>query len=136
MRVRDCSLTAPLILGPTTSLAAARRLIALHHVRHGLVMERGQLVGAVSKRALEAAAPSGATSRDSGEARGRLGTITVAEVMVRDPLIVGPTTPLSEAAWLISDARADVLVVYEQDAVIGILTARELLRALDQLVPS
>src|SRR5262245_33565690 len=113
MRVRDCSLTAPLILGPTTSPAASRPLIGLPNVRHGLVMERGQLVGTVSKRAIDAASPSDATSLDSGEARGRLDTITVAEVMVRDPLVVDPTTPLSEAVWLISDTRADVLVVYE-----------------------
>jgi acetoin utilization protein AcuB len=134
MRVRDCPLPAPVILGPTTSLAAARRLIGLHDVRHVVVMRGGQLVGTVSKRALDAASPSAATSLTVGEARGRLDTISVAEIMIREPLVVGLTTPLAEAARLMRDARADVLVVCDQDAAVGILTAREMLRALGCLI--
>lgn len=134
MRVRDCPLPIPVILGPTTTLAAARRLIGLHDVRHVLVMRGGQLVGTVSKRAIDAASPSAATSLTTGEARGRMDAITVAEIMIREPLVVAPTTPLAEAVRLMRDARVDVLVVCDQDAAVGVLTAREMLRALAGLV--
>ena len=134
MRVRDCSLPAPVVLGPTTSLAAARRLIGLHDVRHVLVMRGGQLVGTVSRRAIDAASPSAATSLTAGEARGQMDSITVAEIMMREPLVVSPATPLAEAVRLMRDARADVLVVCDQDAAVGVLTAREMLRVLARLV--
>jgi CBS domain-containing protein len=60
----------------------------------------------------------------------------VAEIMIRYPLVVSPATPLSEAVWLMREVRADVLVVCDQDAVVGVLTTNELLRALGRLVAS
>jgi CBS domain-containing protein len=133
MRVRDCELTSPVILDPAASLSAAERLVALHDARHAVVVERGRLVGVVSRRALGAAHPSAATSLTMGEIGGRLARAAVADVMVRDPLIVNPTTPLAEAVRLMRDARANVLVICDQDQVVGLLTATELLRVLDRL---
>ena len=89
-------------------------------------------MGTVSKRAIGAAHPSVATSLTVGELRDRLTRILVADVMVRDPLIVSPATPLAEAVRLVRDSRADVLVVCDQGSVIGVLTANDLLRALDR----
>jgi acetoin utilization protein AcuB len=90
-------------------------------------------VGIVSKRAIGAAHPSAATSLTVGETRDRLTRIAVAHVMVRDSLIVSPATPLAEAVRLLHDSRSDVLVVRDQASVIGLLTANDLLRALDRL---
>lgn len=133
MLVRDCGLTSPVVLDPAASLSVAQRLVALHNVGHAVVVERGRLVGVVSKRAIGAAQPSVATSLTVGELRDRLIRIVVADVMVRDPLIVSPATPLAEAVRLVRDSRADVLVVCDQGSVIGVLTANDLLRALDRL---
>jgi acetoin utilization protein AcuB len=116
-----------------TSLSAAERTMTLHDVRHAVVVERGRLVGVVSKRAIGAAHPSAVTSLTIGEAQGRLAQVVVADVMVRDPLVVSPATPLAEVVRVMRDSRADVLVVCDQDDVIGLLTAHELLDALDRL---
>ena len=43
---------------------------------------------------------------------------------------MSPATPLAEAVRLVRDSRADVLVVCDQESVIGVLTANDLLRAL------
>ncbi len=134
MRVRDCRVAPPVTVEPAASLSVAARLLALHGVRHAAVVERGRLVGIVSARALEAAHPSAVTSLTVGEIGGLLGRVAVARVMIRDPLMVGPTTPLAEAARLMRDARVDVVAVCDEGGVMGFLTERELLCALDGLV--
>jgi len=135
MRVRDCALRSPLVLNAATSLPVAGRLVALHDVRHAVVLERGQLVGTVSKRAIGGAQPSAATSLGVAEVSAQMGRVAVADVMDRDPLVVSPATPLAEAVRLMRDARARVLVLCDQDGVVGLLTADELLRALGRLTP-
>src|SRR5262245_28743368 len=110
MQVSDCRLTFPPVLARATILSAAGRLIALHGVPHAVVVEHGQLVGTISKRAVSAAQPSVATTLTIGEVRGHLTRIVVSDVMTRDPLIVSPATPLAEAVRLMRDARVNVLV--------------------------
>src|SRR5262245_21367554 len=134
MRVADCPLTAPPVLLPATSIAAAGRLLALHDASHAVVVEGERPVGTVSKRALAAAQPSAATSLTRGEVRGRLDQVAVADIMMRDPLVVSPATPLAEAVRLMRDARVSVLVVCDREGVAGLITVNDLLRALDQLV--
>jgi CBS domain-containing protein len=116
MRVLDCGLTRPLVVEPAASLSAAVRLAALHDVRHVAVVERGRLVGIVSTRALGAAHPSAVTSLTAGEVSGRLARLVVADVMARDPVIVQPATPLTEAVRVMRDARVDVVAVCDQEA--------------------
>jgi acetoin utilization protein AcuB len=134
MRVRDCPLASPVVLDPLASLAAAGRILALHDVRHAVVVERGRPVGTVSTRAIGAAHPSTATSLTLGEIRGRVAHVVVGDIMIRDPLVVSPATPLAEAIRLMRDSRVDVLVVRDQEDVVGLLTAHDLLGALDRLV--
>jgi CBS domain-containing protein len=134
MRVSDCPLTIPPVLTPVVNLSAAGRLLALHDATHAVVVEGDRLVGTISKRAIGAAHPSCATSLTRGEARGRLERVVVADVMTPDPLVVSPATPLSEAIRLMRGARVSVLAVRDQDGVVGLITANDLLQALYRLV--
>jgi len=134
MRVADCSLAVPPVLLPAASVSAAGQLLALHDATHAVVVEGERLVGIVSRRAIMAAHPSSATSLTRGEIHGRLDQITVGDIMLPDPLVVSPATPLAEAVRLLRDARASVLVVSDREGVVGLITANDLLRALDQLV--
>src|SRR6266568_3478270 len=55
---------------------------------------------------------------------------TVGEVMSRNLLTVDPTTPLSEAAARMSDRGVGAALVLSNDHVSGILTERDVLRAV------
>jgi len=134
MLVSDCPLTTPPVLTPAVNLSAAGRLLALHGATHAVVVEGERLVGIISRRAIGAAHPSCATSLARGEVGGRLEGVVVADVMTPDPLIVSPATPLGEAVRLMRDARVNVLAVQDQEGVVGLITANDLLRALDRLV--
>ena len=134
MRVLDCELSPAIVVEPTTSLFAMARIAALHEVSHAAVLDRGRLVGIVSTRNLGAAQPSAVTSLTVGEIGGRLSRIRVAEVMTRDPPVISSTMPLAEAARLMRDGRVDAAVVCDGERVLGLLTERDLLKALDRLV--
>jgi acetoin utilization protein AcuB len=134
MRVSDCRLRVAPVLRPAVDLSAAERLLSLHAAAHAVVVAGERLVGIVSKRAIGAAHPSCATSLARGEIRGRLEQVAVGDIMVRDPLVVSPATPLGEAVRLIRDARANVLAVCDREGLLGVITANDLLRALQRLV--
>ena len=55
---------------------------------------------------------------------------TVGEVMSRNLLTVDPTTPLAEAAARMSDRGVGAALVLSNDHVSGILTERDVLRAV------
>jgi acetoin utilization protein AcuB len=133
MHVRDCPMVSPVVLSSEASLSVAERLLGLHDITHAAVVDRGRIVGVVSTRMIGAAHPSIATSLTRGEIHGRLDQLEVADVMARDPLIVSPATPLAEAVRLMKDARLDALAVCDQERLVGLLTARDLLRALERL---
>jgi CBS domain-containing protein len=55
---------------------------------------------------------------------------TVGEVMTRNLLIVDPTTPLADAAQRMSDRGVGAVLVLTGEHVSGILTERDVLRAV------
>ena len=55
---------------------------------------------------------------------------TVAEIMARDVLSVGPRASLVEAAQRMQERRVGSVLVFEDEQLRGILTERDLLRAV------
>ncbi len=55
---------------------------------------------------------------------------TVADIMTPGPLSVVPDATLTAAASTMSDRRVGAVVVFEGDALLGILTERDILRAV------
>ena len=54
----------------------------------------------------------------------------VAECMARDLLVVEPSTPLEEAARRMAERNVGTVLALEGDRVVGILTERDVLRAV------
>ena len=123
MRVKTLMRTRFAAVSDDAPLDEARALLAREQVETVPVVREGALVGLLRARDIERLGPSTVP----------LIRIVVADVMVRDPLIVSPVTPLAEAVRLVRDSRTDVLVVCDQESAIGVLTANDLLRALDRL---
>jgi CBS domain-containing protein len=55
---------------------------------------------------------------------------TVGDIMASDVLCVGPETTLVEAAERMHERRVGAVVVLERDRLVGILTERDVLRAV------
>ncbi len=122
-------------VSPGTKLAEALALARTHRIRHLPVLENGRLVGLVTDRDLRLAMPPvWADSRE--ELQQALHTKTVGELMTRNIITTSPDLPVEEAGKLLYENRIGCLPVLEDDALVGILTETDLLRAFVELFGS
>src|SRR5207249_7694163 len=119
--VRDVMTRRLVTIGPETPCDAARRLMDEHRIRHLPVVAGGRLVGMVSDRDVR---PAG--SQSPGTVAGR--------IMTPDPVTVTSETRVEHAARLMLDARFGSLPVADGNALVGIVTYTDLLRAFVQVL--
>jgi CBS domain-containing protein len=128
-RVRDLMTPAPLTISPETSVHAASRLMQDQRIGHLPVCEDGRLVGLLSERDLRLVLPSPATSLAAHELHYLLERLTVAEIMTRFPVTIGPDHTVTEAASRMLAHHVHALPVTENRRLVGILTRTHLLYA-------
>jgi acetoin utilization protein AcuB len=117
---------------PETTLAEALGLTRAHRIRHLPIVQDGRLVGLVTDRDLRLAMPP--IWADDHEALTRaLHQRHVGEVMVTEIVTAQPDTPIEDAAKLLYTHHIGCLPVLEDDALVGILTETDVLRAFADL---
>lgn len=121
MMVQQVMTREVLTIGPETPCDKARRLMDEHRIRHLPVVAGGRLVGMVSDRDIRSAAvqPSDAI---------------VGRIMTPNPVTVSSETRVEDAAQLMLDARIGSLPVGVGDALVGIVTYTDLLRAFVRVI--
>ena len=117
-------------LAPDDTAKTALALCRERRIRHLPVLEGGVLVGIVSDRDLRSAAPP---LGDPGRAAA-LAEIRVGDVMVGGVVTVLPSDPIEQAANTMREARIGCLPVVEEDELVGIVTASDVMDALVFLV--
>jgi acetoin utilization protein AcuB len=127
--VRDLMTPAPLAISPETSVHAAYRLMQDQRLSHLPVCEDGRLVGLLSECDLRLVLPSPATSLAAHEVHYLLERLTVAEIMTRFPVTIGPDHALTEAASRMLTHHVQALPVAEHRRLVGLLTRTHLLYA-------
>ena len=127
--VRDLMTPAPLAISPETSVHAASRLMQEQRLRHLPVCEDGRLVGLLSECDLRLVLPSPATSLAAHEVHSLLERLTVAEIMTRFPVTIGPDHTVMEAASRMLSHKVQALPVTEHRRHVGLLTRTHLLYA-------
>ena len=128
--VKDWMSTSPITIDRHTSLLDARKLMEENQIRRLLVVEDGRLIGIVTEGDLREAFPSPVSSLSMFERRHLLATITVEEIMRKDPIVVSPGARIEEAADLLFEHKIGGLPVTENDQVVGIITESDILRGL------
>ncbi len=108
-------------LEPAHSMAAARRLMRRHKIRHLPILENGELKGVVSQRDLYFV-----DSLDDTDPA----DVTVGEAMTEDVLAVAPSTPVAEVARQMAEERAGSVIVIKDGKAIGIFTTMDALQVL------
>ena len=135
MLVRDYMSQPPIVISPKTPISDALKLMRERTIRRLPVVDpAGRLIGIVSDKDLLHAEPSPATSLSIWEITYLLGRITVEQVMTREVLTVGPTTPLEEAAQIMVDRKIGGLPVVEADQVLGVITETDIFRVFALLL--
>jgi CBS domain-containing protein len=112
-------------IGPESTLQEAARLMARERLHHLPVIEGGRLAGIVSASDL--------IGRDAPDGARRC----VGDVMQRDPVTLGRTSTLQDAAALLASGGHHSLPVVDPDGkVVGIVTSTDLITVLLRQLPA
>ena len=116
---------------PDTSLWKAWELLQKHQIRHLPVIQGNRLVGMITDRSLRQLMPSSLAPPEELDRFQAWGAqVKVGDVMSRALFPVTPQTPIREALQIILDRRVGCTPVLRGSTLVGILTTRDLLRAL------
>jgi acetoin utilization protein AcuB len=108
-----------------TPIMEARKIMDAHNIRRLPVIDKGKLVGMVSKERIARSGPSPATSLSVWEINYLLAKMTVKEVMSKDVVTVHPDMPVEAAIALAQSKGVGALPVLEDHNLVGIATTND-----------
>lgn len=144
-RVREVMSRDPITIDPEAPIATAIAVMRDKSVRHlPVVDDAGRLLGMISDRDLRDAVFAPAFAEHlSLVARRRLRGLSatleglrIKDVMTWDAVTTKPEASLAQAAAVMFEGRFGSLPVVEKDELVGIITERDVLRALAETLPS
>jgi sulfide:quinone oxidoreductase len=124
-RVGDVMSSEPLVVAPEDTLGEIAERMCEHDVGSALVADYGRLIGILTSRDLVRAF---AGRVHASEARAR-------EWMTAEPLAVSTGTTLEAAAFLMSEHHVHQLPVVEGERPVGMVGARDVIRAVRPFSP-
>ena len=99
-------------------------------IKHLPVVHDGAVVGVISDRDIKTYSPSTATGLDIYEMNYLLAKATVRDAMGKHLVTTTADTPIEEAALVLFEKNIGCLPVVEGDVLVGIITDRDIFRAL------
>lgn len=121
----------PVTIEKDATVIEAIHLMKEKNIRRVPVMDKETIVGILTEKMVADFRPSKATSLDTWEVHYILSKTPVTEAMNPKPYKVNPDTDLTAAAQLLHDRKLNgVLVVDDDDRLVGILTVTNALEAL------
>jgi len=129
MRIRDVMTKNPITVDSKTLVIDALRAMKEKNIRRLPVVDAGQLVGIVTQKDLNEAAPAPTTTSSAFEFH-FLAKMRVGEVMIKDPLTLSPETPFEEALKISKKNKISSFLVVENGKLVGITTESDLVRFL------
>jgi acetoin utilization protein AcuB len=134
-RVRDYMTSTVTTLTSEARLLDAALLIRRTGRRHvPIVDETGTLVGIISDRDVSRMAPSMLARMTPDEYNQIFEGTPITVAMTKNPITVGPDTPIRDAVQIFYEKKIGALVVTEAEKVVGILTVTDMLGLLNELL--
>jgi acetoin utilization protein AcuB len=130
MYVSDWMTKKVLTVGPDDYLSDALTLSREQEIKHIPVVKNGKLKGIISDRDIREFSPSKATSLDIYELHYLLARTRIKELMKTRVVTTTADTPVEEAAMVMLDKSIGCLPVIEQGALAGIISDKDIYRAL------
>ena len=112
-RVRDVMSSPAITVRPDTALPAANAMMKEKQIRHLPVVEKGRLVGMVSRGDLREASISASINADQYELHFLLNKLTVGQLMTRKVRTVAPDALVVDAAELMTEHKIAGLPVVD-----------------------
>ena len=125
MLVRDIMTTNVVTIPSNTSVNDAGEILRAHKIERLPIVDRGKLVGLVTKDKLLRVSPSPATSLSIHELTYLLSKMTVKEVMEKEVVTARSDMTVESAIALAQNRKVGCLPVLENDKVVGIVTTND-----------
>jgi acetoin utilization protein AcuB len=125
MLVKDVMTWNVVTIPSNTPVLEAERLLEAQKFERLPVVDKGKLVGIVTKDDLLRSGPSQATSFSRGELLYLLSKLTVKDIMKKDVITVDLNQPIEKAVAVAQREHVGCLVVMEEKRVVGILTTND-----------
>ncbi len=139
MLVQDLMTTNVFTVEPQDMIDRVFFLIHYEKVRHLPVIDKGKVIGIVSDRDMyKALGPkSNSNAIESNKNGTELHVIPkkVSNIMRRGVITVTPETLVTEAAGIMADNKIGALPVLQNDKLVGILSATDILKVFATLNP-
>jgi acetoin utilization protein AcuB len=145
MTVKEVMTRHPITIDPDAPLGTVTAVMMERGVRHLPVVDsQGRLMGMISDRDARSAVVAPAMAEYlSAAGRRRLRSVSetlenlrVKDVMTWDAVTIGPEAPVAQAAAIMFEGRFGSLPVVERDVLVGIVTERDVLKALAATLPA
>ena len=130
MYVSDWMTKKVIILYPDDYLSDALYMMKQPGIKHLPVLKNGTLLGIISDRDIKEHSPSKATTLDIYELHYLLAKTKIKDVMKAKVITTDPGTPVEEAAMIMLDRNIGCLPVLEQGQLVGIISDKDIFRAL------
>ena len=117
-------------LSPSDSALDAASLMEEKNIKHVPIAKGQELKGIISDRDLRSFQPSTATSLETEEIVHLMSRTKLKEAMSGDVLTTTPQTPVEKAAMLMLDGNVGCLPVLESGHLVGIISDKDIFRAL------
>jgi acetoin utilization protein AcuB len=130
MRVKEMMTKNPVTVDPDILVLDARKIMKEKNIRRLPVVEKGKLVGIVTKHDLLEAAPSPATPVSVHDLNYLLSKMKVKEMMRKNPVTVTPNTPFEDALRIGQEKKIGSFPVVDKGKLVGITTESDIVRFL------
>jgi acetoin utilization protein AcuB len=134
MRIKDVMTRNPVAVDSETLVLDAQRIMKENNIRRLPIVDKGKLVGIVTKHDLLEASPSPATSLSVFELNYLLAKMKVKEIMKKNPVTITPDTPFEEALRLGQEKKIGSFPVVENGKLVGITTESDIIRFVTRVL--
>jgi acetoin utilization protein AcuB len=119
MQIRDLMISTPITITANAPISRAIELMKVNHIRHLPVVSKGKMLeGLVTLADLK-----------QGLIPSMLADVSLKDLMIKDPITVGPEDDIETAAQIIYKYKIGGLPVTKGGRLVGIITETDLLRA-------
>ena len=125
MKVKDVMTWNVVTVPSDTPIMEAKKIMQTHKILRLPVVDKGKLVGMVTKDRIDRQGPSPATSLSVWELNYLLAKMTVREIMQKDLITVTPDTTVESAVALAQTKGVGALPVVDDGKLIGIVTTND-----------
>jgi acetoin utilization protein AcuB len=134
MRIKDVMTRNPVTADSETLVLDSQKIMKENNIRRLPIVDKGKLVGMVTKHDLLEASPSPATSLSVFELNYLLAKMKVKEIMKKNPVTITPDTPFEEALRLGQEKKIGSFPVVDKGKLVGITTESDIIRFVTRVL--